>query len=226
MRCDVSRLNTHTTNEELSSVVEALNADPTIHGIIVQIPIPRTLDLDSARARIAPAKDVDCLNPLSFERLKNGSREVRPPVAESVKLLIETAGTTLEGRAVVVVGGGLFASQIAWHCVNNGANVTQIKEAEHLKSDDLRTAEIIISVVGKPRLITTDMVGEGAIVIDVGVSKTDAGIVGDVDFESVAHKVRAITPRPRRRRPRDSRMPLGQRRESCKSLVDCLTYNL
>lgn len=196
MICRIVEFGEDATLNSILGAIDELNADRNIHGIIVQIPIPKRFDRDRVCRRIAIAKDVDCLNPDSLKRLESGERAIIPPVAESVRLLIEKAGASVEGSVVIVIGSGLFARQIVQYCRNLGARVEQMGAFGLQGAPRPLDVDILITAVGTPNSITAAMVHEQMTVIDVGVSKRNSQTVGDVDFERVKDIVKAITPVP------------------------------
>lgn len=196
MRCHVVEYEEDVELGLLFKAIDTLNADKNIHGIIVQIPLPKRLDRDSVCRRIALSKDVDCLNPDSLKALESGEEALPPPVAESVRLLIDAAGVSVAQKKMAVIGSGLFARQIAHYCRNLGASVEQMSAHALQEAPLPLDAEILVTAVGKAHIVTRDMASEHMIVIDVGVSKREAQTVGDIDFEHVKDLVQAITPVP------------------------------
>jgi methylenetetrahydrofolate dehydrogenase (NADP+) / methenyltetrahydrofolate cyclohydrolase len=186
------------TAEELGRLMRELNADPGVHGILLQLPLPAHLDQDEFIGLIDPAKDVDGLTPLNAGLLMQGREEaVAPATPQGVIELLREAGAGLEGARAVVLGRSILVGKpLAQLLLAANATVTHC----HSRTRDLpavcREADVLVAAVGSPRLVTADMVREGAVVIDVGTNRTDAGLVGDVDFDSVKEKARAITPVP------------------------------
>jgi methylenetetrahydrofolate dehydrogenase (NADP+)/methenyltetrahydrofolate cyclohydrolase len=186
-----------TSQEELMAVISELNADPTVHGIIVQLPLPAHLDAARATSAVDPAKDVDGLTPTNAGLLVQGRDGLVPATPSGVMELLRAYDTPLEGARAVVVGrSDLVGKPVASLLLAQHATVTIC----HSRTRDLagvcRSAEVLVAAVGRPRLVTGEMVREGATVIDVGMNRTDAGLVGDVDFEAAASRARAITPVP------------------------------
>jgi methylenetetrahydrofolate dehydrogenase (NADP+) / methenyltetrahydrofolate cyclohydrolase len=188
---DVSR-------EELARLVRELNADPDIHGILLQLPLPAHLDQDEFIGLIDSAKDVDGLTPLNAGLLIQGREEAMVPATpQGVIELLREAGVELAGARAVVIGRSILVGKpVAQLLLAANATVTHC----HSRTRDLaavcREADVIVAAVGSPRLVTADMVREGAVVIDVGTNRTDSGLVGDVDFDAVKERARAITPVP------------------------------
>jgi methylenetetrahydrofolate dehydrogenase (NADP+) / methenyltetrahydrofolate cyclohydrolase len=186
------------SGEELARLIGDLNADPRVHGILLQLPLPDHLDQDEFISLIDPAKDVDGLTSANAGLLMQGREEAMVPATPAgVMELLREAGAELEGARAVVLGRSILVGKpLAQLLLGANATVTHC----HSRTRDLpavcREADVLVAAVGSPRLVTADMVGEGAVVIDVGTNRTDDGLVGDVDFEPVSEKARAITPVP------------------------------
>jgi len=185
------------TREEVLAVVDGLNADPAVSGILCQLPLPGHLDAEEVTNRVAAEKDVDGLTIASAGRLALGLPGLRPCTPSGVMLLLEDAGAELEGANAVVVGrSNLFGKPMAQLLLGANATVTIC----HSRTRDLpgvcRTADILIAAVGRAQMVKGDWVKPGAVVIDVGINRTDAGVVGDVDHEAAAEVAGAITPVP------------------------------
>ena len=197
------------SQEELLTIVDQLNADATIHGILVQLPLPKHLDEREVTERIDPSKDVDGFHPVNQGRMVQGDPNVfRPATPAGVQELIKRTGVDPCGKHVVIVGRsnivGMPMSQIMLQ-KEAGANATVT--VAHSRTTNLeevtRLGEILIVAVGRPEMITGDMVREGAVVIDVGVNRvedasTDRGyrLVGDVAFDEAGERASWITPVP------------------------------
>jgi methylenetetrahydrofolate dehydrogenase (NADP+) / methenyltetrahydrofolate cyclohydrolase len=186
-----------TSQEELLAVVSELNADPAVHGIIVQLPLPEHLDAARATSAVDPAKDVDGLTPTNAGLLVQGRDALVPATASGVMELLRQYDTPLEGARAVVVGrSNLVGKPVAALLLAQHATVTVCHSRTRDLADVCRSADVLVAAVGRPRVVTGDMVREGATVIDVGMNRTDEGLVGDVDFEAAARHARAITPVP------------------------------
>jgi len=186
-----------TSQDELLAVVSELNVDPAVSGIIVQLPVPRHLDGARATSAVDPAKDVDGLTPTNAGLLVQGREGLVSATPLGVIELLRACDTPLEGAHAVVVGrSDLVGKPVAALLLAQNATVTVC----HSRTRDLaavcRSADVLVAAVGQPRLVTGDMIREGATVIDVGMNRTDDGLVGDVDFEDAAQRARAITPVP------------------------------
>ncbi|MEX2405716.1 MAG: bifunctional 5,10-methylenetetrahydrofolate dehydrogenase/5,10-methenyltetrahydrofolate cyclohydrolase [Actinomycetota bacterium] len=189
------------TEGELLATIRRLNRDPEIHGIIVQLPVPRHISELAVQMTIDPAKDVDGLHPLNVGLMVRGDPAFPPATPYGIVELLLRSGIELEGAQVVVVGygelvGAPLSIMLAEDSIRGNATVTIC----HAKTRDLleqtRRADILVAAAGRPQLITADMVKPGAVVVDVGVHRTDHGLVGDVKFDEVKEVAGAITPVP------------------------------
>jgi methylenetetrahydrofolate dehydrogenase (NADP+) / methenyltetrahydrofolate cyclohydrolase len=189
------------TQEQVEAEVRKLAADPTVHGILVQLPLPKHLDAEPVLALLPPEKDVDGLTERSMGRLMRGLPGHAPCTPLGVMRLLERYEIPTKGKKVVVIGRSTLTGlpQLVLF-LRKGGDATTTCTHSHTSPEDLkaycREADIIVSCVGIARLITADHVKPGATVIDVGVSREEAKIVGDVDFDSVQAVAGAITPMP------------------------------
>ncbi|MDP2931439.1 MAG: bifunctional methylenetetrahydrofolate dehydrogenase/methenyltetrahydrofolate cyclohydrolase FolD [Chloroflexota bacterium] len=196
-----------TTQQELMALVDKLNKDARIHGILVQLPLPKHINETEVLYNINPKKDVDGFHPVNLGKLMIGEPDYIPCTPHGIQELLVRSGTKIDGAEVVVVGrSNIVGKPIANILLQKkpGANATVT--ICHTGTRDLafhtRRADILIVAAGKPKAITADMVKEGVVVIDVGVNrigKSESGkdiLVGDVDFEGVKEKAKAITPVP------------------------------
>jgi len=182
----------------LLSLLRRLNADPKVHAILLQLPLPTGLDEDEAIAAIAPEKDADGLHPENLGHLLAGSPTVVPCTPAGCLEILDHYGCELKGAEAVVIGRSrLVGKPLAQLLLARHATVTMC----HTRTRDLaahtRRADVLCVAAGRPRTVTGDMVKEGAWVVDVGINRLETGkLVGDVDFASVAPRARAITPVP------------------------------
>ena len=182
----------------LLALLRQLNADPKVHGILLQLPLPKGLDEDEAIAAIAPEKDADGLHPTNLGRLLAGAPSVVPCTPAGCMEILDHYGCDLKGAEAVVIGRSrLVGKPLAQLLLARHATVTMC----HTRTRDLaahtRRADVLCVAAGRPRTVTGDMVKEGAWVIDVGINRLETGkLVGDVEFESVAARARAVTPVP------------------------------
>ena len=186
------------SQEALLARIDALNADPQIHGILVQMPLPRHIDPNAVIAAISPSKDVDGYSVASAGELLTGAPGFRPCTPYGCMKLIESTGIDLKGKHAVVIGRSITVGKpMALLLLQANATVTIC----HSNTPDLglhvRQADVVVAAVGRRNTVTADMVKPGAIVIDVGMNRDDAGkLCGDVDFEPVSAVAGAITPVP------------------------------
>ena len=177
--------------------IEALNADPAVNGILLQLPLPPQCDETRLLAAIDPDKDVDGLHVVQRGRLFCGLPALLPCTPYGVMKLLEAYGIDPCGKHAVVVGrSNLVGKPLAMMLLNANATVTVCHSRTAGIADVCRQADILCVAVGKPGFVTADMVKEGATVIDVGINRTEAGLKGDVDFEAVAPHCAYITPVP------------------------------
>jgi methylenetetrahydrofolate dehydrogenase (NADP+)/methenyltetrahydrofolate cyclohydrolase len=182
---------------DVAGLIEQLNADPAVSGILLQLPVPDGLDGAALTATIAPEKDVDGLTPISGGRLLQGSPGLRPCTPMGVLELLDSYGVELEGAEAVVVGrSNLVGKPVSLLLQQCNATVTMC----HSRTRDLpavcRRGDVLVAAVGVARLIGAEYVKPGAAVIDVGINRTEAGLAGDVDFDAVAPKAGLISPVP------------------------------
>jgi methylenetetrahydrofolate dehydrogenase (NADP+)/methenyltetrahydrofolate cyclohydrolase len=186
-----------TPQDELADLIESLNDDSSVHGILLQLPVPGHIDGDAMTALIDPLKDVDGLTPVSAGLLVAGRPGMVPATPAGCMELLRAADTPLEGAEAVVIGRSMLVGKpVASLLLAANATVTHCHSRTRDLAATCRRADILVAAVGVPRLVTADMVKEGATVLDVGMNRTDDGLFGDVDFESVLPKARAITPVP------------------------------
>lgn len=183
---------------ELAELIRGLEADDRVHGILLQLPLPGHLDQDALIPLIGAGKDVDGLTPANAGLLAQGRPEALVPCTPAgVIELLDHAGVELDGARAAVIGRSILVGKpLAALLLAANATVTHC----HSRTRDLgavcREADVVVAAVGRPGTVTADMVRPGAVVIDVGTNRTDAGLVGDVDFDGVREVARAITPVP------------------------------
>jgi len=186
-----------TSEADVLDVVAQLNDDPAVSGIIVQLPVPGHIDAARVTSAVDPAKDVDGLTPTNAGLLVQGRDGLVPATPSGVMELLREYDTPLEGAHAVVVGrSDLVGKPVAALLLARNATVTMCHSRTRDLGEVCRSADVLVAAVGRPQLITGDMVKEGATVIDVGMNRTADGLVGDVEFESAAARARAITPVP------------------------------
>jgi methylenetetrahydrofolate dehydrogenase (NADP+)/methenyltetrahydrofolate cyclohydrolase len=184
-------------HEEVERLIGELNADPRVSGILLQLPTPPQVDGSALTELIDPAKDVDGLTPISAGLLAKGRPGLRPCTPAGVLELLRRHDVALEGAEAVVVGrSDLVGKPVGALLLAANATVTTCHSRTRDLADVCRRADVLIAAVGRPEMVRGDWVKEGAVVIDVGINRTDAGLVGDVDFAGAAERARLITPVP------------------------------
>lgn len=198
MHSRVIPLGADTPEGELLDVIEILNADPAIHGILVQLPLPGHIDTGLVIETISAEKDVDGFHISNAGRLLTGRPRLRPCTPYGIMKILESEGVTVRGAEAVVVGASnVVGKPMALLLLAAGATVTICNSKTRDLGAQTRRADILIVATGKPGMVTGDMIKPGAIVIDVGISRLPSGqLVGDVDFESALPVAGAITPVP------------------------------
>ena len=200
------RLPATTSEADLLALIEKLNSDPLVHGILVQMPLPRQIDENRVIAAIDPRKDVDGFHPVNVGRMLIGLDTFLPCTPHGVLKLLLTTGVRLAGAHVVIVGrSNIVGKPLAAMLMQKGVDATVT--VCHSRTRDLasytRQGDVLVAAMGRPGAITAEMVKDGAVVIDVGINRVDDSaaprgyrLVGDVDFAGVRPKVAAITPVP------------------------------
>lgn len=195
---DEHKLPASTTQAELLALIEKVNADPKIHGILVQLPLPKQIDSKVILDAVSPLKDADGFHPYNMGRLVEGVPMFTPCTPKGVIKMIESTGVAIEGKRAVVVGrSNIVGKPAALLLMHRHATVTVC----HSKTRDLpavcREAEILVVAIGKAKFVTANMVRDGAVVVDVGVNRLENGaFMGDVDFGPVSEKASWISPVP------------------------------
>jgi methylenetetrahydrofolate dehydrogenase (NADP+)/methenyltetrahydrofolate cyclohydrolase len=183
---------------DVLATVAALNASPTVHGIIVQLPLPRGVNTQRILQSVALGKDVDGFNWCNLGALIDGRVELVPCTPLGVMRMIERSGTMLEGRHAVVIGrSAIVGKPLALMLIASGATVTVCNSKTPNLALHTRAADVLVAAAGRARLVTADMVKPGAVVIDVGINRDANGkLVGDVDYERVREIAGAVSPVP------------------------------
>jgi methylenetetrahydrofolate dehydrogenase (NADP+)/methenyltetrahydrofolate cyclohydrolase len=191
------RLPADTQQEEVERLLGELNDDPRVSGILLQLPTPPHIDGGAMSELIRPEKDVDGLTPISAGLLAKGRPGLRPCTPAGVMELLRRHDVALEGAEAVVVGrSDLVGKPLSALLLAANATVTMCHSRTHDLAEVCRRADVLVAAVGRPRLVQGDWVKEGAVVIDVGINRTEDGLVGDVDFAPAAARARLITPVP------------------------------
>lgn len=191
------RLPADTNQDTLLELIQELNANPAVHGILVQLPLPRQIDPDIVLQAIDPAKDVDGFHPFNVGRLMAGLKTFVPCTPRGIMHLLAAYNIPLAGKHAVVVGrSNIVGKPMAHLLLARDATVTICHSKTTRLKDFTKSADILVAAVGRPHLITADMVKPGAVVVDVGINRLPEGLVGDVDFDAVKEVASYITPVP------------------------------
>lgn len=188
----------NTKMKELLELIEKLNNDVTVHGILVQSPLPEGLDANEAFKTISPKKDVDGFNPINVGKLSLNQDCFVSCTPFGIIKMLETYNIPIEGANAVIIGrSNIVGKPLAKCLLNKNATVTVCHSKTKNLKEITNKADILVAAIGKPKFVTADMVKEGATVIDVGINRMEEGkLVGDIDFENIKEKVSYITPVP------------------------------
>ena len=192
------RLSENTTQNELLALINVLNLDDSIHGILVQLPLPKHIDTNTVLATIDPAKDVDGFHAVNVGKLVSGLDGFVPCTPLGVMEILKEYGIDVAGLNAVVIGrSNIVGKPMANLLLNASATVTVTHSKTKNLKEICKNADLIVAAIGKPFFLKADMVKDGAVVVDVGINRLDDGrLVGDVDFDEVAPKCSYITPVP------------------------------
>ena len=191
------KLSKHITQDELLEIIDKYNHFTSVNGILLQLPLPKHIDEQVILEAISPMKDVDGFHPLNVGKLNIGQKQMIPSTPAGIMELLKANHIELEGKHVVIVGrSNIVGKPLAHLLLEANATVTIAHSRTKNLKQLTKMADILVVAVGQPELITEDYVKDGAVVIDVGINRTESGLKGDVDFNSVKSKVAAITPVP------------------------------
>ena len=197
MHSKTIRLLQSALQDEVIAAVDELNADDSIHGILVQLPLPGHLDEAAVLARILPQKDVDGFHISNAGKLFSGQAGVVPCTPKGIIHMLKQGGVELTGKDAVVIGrSNIVGKPAAMLLLNENCTVTICHSRTQNLKEHCRRADILVAAIGKPRFVTADMVKPGAAVVDVGINRVDGKVVGDVDYEAVSEVAGYITPVP------------------------------
>lgn len=187
-----------TTMEQLLELIDALNSDEKVNGILVQLPLPKQLDEKEVIARISPEKDVDAFHEQNVGKIMIGNYSFLPCTPSGCMDLIHSTGVEISGKECVVIGrSNIVGKPMAMLLLHENGTVTICHSRTKNLAEVCRRADILVAAVGRPNFVTADMVKEGAVVIDVGINRLDNGkLCGDVKFDEVSEKAGWITPVP------------------------------
>ncbi|MFC7320836.1 bifunctional methylenetetrahydrofolate dehydrogenase/methenyltetrahydrofolate cyclohydrolase FolD [Halobacillus campisalis] len=198
MNSDLLELSADTSEEKLLEIIKELNEDKSVHGILVQLPLPEQIDDQKVIEAIDPSKDVDGFHPSNVGRLMTGQETFYPCTPYGILVMLQRADISLEGKHVVIVGrSNLVGKPVGQLLLNENATVTHCHSRTKNLREHTKQADILIVAAGKAGLITGEDISDGTVVIDVGVNRVDGKLTGDVDFESASEKASHITPVPK-----------------------------
>ncbi len=218
-----------TSEEDLLKLIDDLNKNPKINGILCQLPLPKGIDSNKVLLAIDPSKDVDGFHPVNIGKLnsKKTMKEIEdegiflPCTPYGIIQLLKRSNVEISGKEAVIVGrSNIVGKPVSMLLLAENATVTICHSRTKDLSETCKRADILIAAIGKPKMITADMVKEGVVVIDVGVNRLETGLVGDVDFENVKEKASAITPVPGGVGPMTITMLLSNTVKSAKFAAD------
>jgi methylenetetrahydrofolate dehydrogenase (NADP+)/methenyltetrahydrofolate cyclohydrolase len=200
-RSTLHRLPAETTEGELLAVIEKCNRDPAVHGILVQLPLPKQIGEKAVLDAVSPLKDVDAFHPENVGRIVQGRPRFLPCTPHGIQILLAEAGVSTSGAHAVVLGRSeIVGKPMALLLMQKGDGGDATVSVCHSRTRDLasivQSADIVIAAIGVPRFVKAAMVKPGAVVIDVGINRVDGKLVGDVDYEPVSQVAAAITPVP------------------------------
>ena len=194
---DIMRFEATVTEEEILTQIDNINNDKSIHGVIVQLPLPDHISVTKVLNKIDPSKDVDGFTPTNVGKLFLGEDTLVSCTPKGIMQMLASTGTNLSGKNVTVIGrSNIVGKPVAILCLQQNATVTMCHSRTKDLNSKLADADVIIVAVGIPKFINGDQIPEGCIVIDVGIHNIDGKLCGDVDFESASQKASAITPVP------------------------------
>ena len=218
---DEHKLSVETSEKELLELIARLNVDPKIHGILVQLPLPKQINTEKVLEAISPDKDVDGFHPYNVGRLMVGKPTFQPCTPYGVMVMLKEIGFDLTGKNVVVVGrSNIVGKPVAMMCLQQHATVTVCHSRTKNLAEVVRGADVVIAAVGVPEMIKGEWIKEGAVVIDVGVNRVgEKKLVGDVEYAAAAERASAITPVPGGVGPMTITMLLFNTVESAKNSI-------
>lgn len=191
------QLSSSVTQKELLSLINCLNEEEKVNGIMIQLPVPGQIDLNEALAAIDPEKDVDCLTPANVGRLWRGDHFVEPATAHGILTLLDYYHIELKGKNVVIIGrSSIVGKPLAALMLERDATVSILHLKTKKLSEYTKRADVLVAAAGQPNLVKADMVKKGAVIIDVGINRFNGKIVGDVDYAHVNNVASYITPVP------------------------------
>lgn len=225
MKSQLFRLPADTTEAELLELVARLNSDDSVHGILCQLPLPKQITEKVILDAVSPDKDVDAFHPANVGLILQGRPRFLPCTPFGIQEMLKRYEIETAGKHVVVLGrSDIVGKPMAAMMVQRGLGADSTVTVCHSRTKDLaavtRLADILIVAIGQPKFVTSDMVKDGAVVVDVGINRTDDGLVGDVDFDAVQAKTSAITPVPGGVGPLTITMLLGNTLKAAQDAVE------
>ncbi|ULG72720.1 bifunctional methylenetetrahydrofolate dehydrogenase/methenyltetrahydrofolate cyclohydrolase FolD [Macrococcus brunensis] len=197
MSSEIVKMDETATEEEVLAEIKRLNEDPSVHGILVQVPLPKQISEAKVLEAIDPKKDVDGFNPINIGRLYAGMETFIPCTPLGIMEILKNADIDLTGKEVAVIGRSHIVGQpVAKLLTNENATVTLLHSRSTNMKEALKRSDVIVSAVGKPGLVTKDDVKPGAVIVDVGNTVVDGKLTGDVKYDEVSEVADAITPVP------------------------------
>ncbi|MDC1541823.1 bifunctional methylenetetrahydrofolate dehydrogenase/methenyltetrahydrofolate cyclohydrolase FolD [Candidatus Pseudothioglobus singularis] len=199
MSSSLIQLPSETTEEELLKIIDEQNKDESVHGILVQLPLPEQIREQKVIEAIDPAKDVDGFHPVNIGKMMTGEDTFLPCTPYGIIEMIKSKDIRIEGKHAVIIGrSNIVGKPVGQLLLNENATVTYCHSRTNNLKEHTQRADILVVAIGKPNVITEDYIKEGAVVIDVGINRLDDGtLTGDVDFENAKEKAGYITPVPR-----------------------------
>ncbi|SIS36942.1 bifunctional methylenetetrahydrofolate dehydrogenase/methenyltetrahydrofolate cyclohydrolase FolD [Salimicrobium flavidum] len=219
MDADLWEYESSISEQELLEKISELNNDRSVHGILVQLPLPDHIEEQKVIEAIVPEKDVDGFHPVSIGKMMTGQDTFLPCTPHGIIVMLERRGIKIEGKHAVVLGrSNLVGKPVGQLLLNRNATVTYCHSKTKNLKEITKQADILIVAIGKPSIITSDDIKEGAVVIDVGVNRVDGKLTGDVDFESVDQVASYLTPVPKGVGPMTITMLLHNTIEAAKKI--------
>jgi len=193
----IRKIEEDTTNDDLMKIIDGLNSDDKVNGILIQLPLPDGFETEKILSRIALEKDIDALNPTTLKKIDNNEESYFPAGVVAVLEIFERYKIGIKGKHIMVIGiSDLLGRPLSSIFKNRGGDVRKIDVGDHLTFEDLVASDIIVTEISKPEWLKADMVKEGVVVIDAANNYIDGKVIGDVDFNQVSEKASVITPVP------------------------------
>ena len=193
----IRKIEEDVSNDDLMKIIDGLNSDDKVNGILIQLPLPDGFETEKILSRIALEKDVDALNPITLRKIDNGEESYFPAGVGAVLEIFERYKIGIKGKNIMVIGiSDLLGRPLSSILKNRGGDVRKIDVGNHLTFEDLVASDIIVTEISKPEWLKADMVKEGVAVIDAANNYIDDKVIGDVDFNQVSEKASVITPVP------------------------------